>query len=101
MVRYHEYGGTIVKRVLLLRRLWCVTGSLALALGLVGCGPKEPGEGPRMEESKTQTTAAPQTAPPPGAAPYSSDEKGAKALLAEFVKPNAEHVALTSGLRPT
>lgn len=36
-----------------------------------------------------------------GAAMLKGDEEGAKAFLAQFVAPNADHAALTRGLRPT
>ena len=40
-------------------------------------------------------------AAPPGAAILSGNEEGARALLAQFVAPDADHAALTRSLRPT
>jgi hypothetical protein len=90
-----------VKRILPLRRFWYVTGPLALSLGLIGCGPKEPGEGTGTAEPSSPMTAGRPAAPTTGRVPYPGDEAGARALLAEFVKPGADHAALTKGLRPT
>jgi hypothetical protein len=74
--------------------IWSLT-TLGIALLLAGCGPKEAGGG----------TPAPPTSPtqPSGddASTYPGTEEGAKALLAEFVKPSADHAALTNSLRPT
>jgi hypothetical protein len=75
-------------------RIWSLT-TLGIALLLAGCGPRESDGG----------TPAPPTSPtqPSGddASTYPGTEEGAKALLAEFVKPGADHASLTRPLRPT
>jgi hypothetical protein len=78
----------------------------ALALVLVGCA----GSGDNTAGSRNAGAAANASG---GAASntgggtassaksYAGTEDGAKAMLAEFVKPGADHAALTKALRPT
>ncbi len=71
---------------------------LALALALVGCGSSgntSVGGG----TSAPSNTGGGKTSPP--ATSYPGTEDGAKSLLAEFVKPSADHATLTKALRPT
>ncbi len=52
-------------------------------------------------ESAPAAAESPAEAPPSGAAILQGNEDGARALLAQFVAPNADHAALTRSLRPT
>jgi hypothetical protein len=69
--------------------------ALALGLTLVGCGGGGGGNtaGGAGTPSNAGTAAS--------AKSYPGTEDGAKALLAEFVKPGADHATLTKALRPT
>jgi hypothetical protein len=69
---------------------------LALALALVGCGS---GGGNTAGSGSTSTNAGISTAS--SAKSYPGTEDGAKGLLAEFVKPGADHATLSKVLRPT
>jgi hypothetical protein len=63
--------------------------ALALALVLVGCGS---GSGGSNSTSGGGTSS--------NAKSHPGTEDGAKALLAEFVKPGADHATLSKALRP-
>ena len=65
-----------------------ILSALALALALFGCGGDNSAGG-----ANAGGTAA--------SGKYPGTEDGAKAMLAEFVKPGADHATLTKALRPT
>jgi len=66
--------------------------ALAMALALVGCGSGS-GSGGSNSTSGGGTS--------PNAKSYPGTEDGAKALLAEFIKPGADHATLSKALRPS
>ena len=66
--------------------------ALAMALALVGCGSGS-GSGGSNSTSGGGTS--------PTAKSYPGTEDGAKALLAEFIKPGADHATLSKALRPS
>lgn len=77
-------------------------GVVICALVLAGCGADKGGAG--VATNGTSNGAATTAARDAGAAPaksYPATEEGAKALLAEFVKPGADHAALSKDLRPS
>lgn len=90
-----------MKQRIVLPKFWYSVVPLALSLGLVGCGTKEPIGDARAAEPMSATNPTQQSAPAPGATAYPGTDAGAKSLLAEFVKPGADHATLTKGLRPT
>ncbi len=65
--------------------------TLALVLALAGCGSGS-GSGGNSSPSGGGTS--------PNAKSYPGTEDGAKALLAEFIKPGADHATLSKALRP-
>lgn len=80
--------------------------ALALALAFVGCGSG--GDNAGGSGTNTASNAGGSTASNTGsgttassAKSYPGTQDGAKALLAEFVKPGADHATLTKALRPT
>lgn len=98
--------------------------SVGLLVSVVACGKKEeavPNTVPVVSASPTTATPASATASAPatasasaaasggseptGTAPdlkkFPGTEAGAKAMLAELVKPNADHVGISRQLRPT
>ncbi len=60
-------------------------------------------EGDTAPSTETETGSSPSTSSeaPSGAAILQGNDDGARALLAQFVAPNADHLALTRSLRPT
>jgi hypothetical protein len=83
-----------MNRIFLLRSVCGVTVLLALSLSLAGCAP----------QGATETAPSKSAAPPSAAGnagTYPGTDAGAQALLAEFVKPGADHAALSRQLRPT
>lgn len=81
--------------------LWSLT-TLGIMLLLAGCGPREAGGGtPTSPDSPSSPTVPVGDKPDGDASTYPGTEEGARALLAEFVKPGADHAALTGPLRPT
>ncbi|MBA2733224.1 MAG: hypothetical protein H0U54_10085 [Acidobacteria bacterium] len=66
--------------------------TLALVLALAGCGSGS-GSGGNSSPSGGGTS--------PNAKSYPGTEDGAKALLAEFIKPGADHATLSKALRPS
>lgn len=66
----------------------------ALLLALAGCGGGAAGNGTAANTGGGST-------PAPNAKSYPGTDEGAKAMLAEFVKPGADYAALTRALRPT
>lgn len=76
--------------------------TLALALGLAGCGPKEPeGSAPPPGAPPTNSGTAPTTETPGKSSANAGTDAGAEAMLGDFVKPGADHAALSKNLRPT
>jgi hypothetical protein len=97
----------------------------AFVIALAACGPKnkpamvaDPSANPDSASDADGGTLSPseesaggalaeggekgeKTAGGEGAVAAKGDEEGAKALLAQFVAPNADHAALTRSLRPT
>lgn len=77
--------------------------SIALVVAasfVAGCGDKDA----KTDETTATDTAASAEATPaeaPAASAYPGTEDGAKALLAEFVKPGADYAALSKPLQPT
>lgn len=69
--------------------------SLAVAFALVGCGGT--GDAARGGGTGTPPNAAGGTT---SSAKYPGTQEGAKAMLAEFVKPGADHASLSKSLRP-
>ena len=69
-----------------------VTFLSALAFALVGCGGGDNATGGAGTNAGGGTGTS---------AKYPGTEDGAKALLAEFVKPGADHATLSKALRPT
>jgi hypothetical protein len=82
-------------KVIGLRLVAALALALALVGALVGCGSL--GEKTTGGGSSTPTPAASSAS----ASKYLGTEDGAKALLAEFVKPGADHATLSKTLRPT
>ena len=86
--------------------LWGLT-MIAGMLVTVGCGPQEPGDGTPAASPPLASPASP--ARPAAKTPTEKQEAttsagtddGAETLLAAFVKPDADHAALTRPLRPT
>lgn len=80
--------------------------ALALALALVGCGSggdnaaggNSGGTASNMSGGTASNTSGGTAS---SAKSYPGTEDGAKALLAEFVKPGADHATLSKALRPT
>lgn len=85
-----------------MKRQMCALAVLALALVAGGCGSGE-NKAPGNSAAGTSTNAAGGggggTAS--SAKSYPGTEDGAKALLAEFLKPGADHAALSKSLRPS
>lgn len=71
------------------------SSALALALALAGCG------GAADNAGGGGTSAGGSGGATSSAKSYPGTEEGAKAMLAEFVKPGADHAALSKTLRPT
>ena len=82
-----------------LRACLALTLAVGLALTVAGCG----GGGNSASGTASNGAAnAPTTAGGGAAAKtYPGTEDGAKAMLAEFVKPGADHATLSKTLRPT
>lgn len=79
--------------------------ALALTLALVGCGGggnNAAGVGTNTSSNTTGSTALPTSSNTSSSAKsHPGTEDGAKALLAEFVKPGADPATLSKALRPT
>jgi hypothetical protein len=79
-------------------------GCLISALALAGCGAGGGAtNGAATNTASTNAASAPtaRTAGGSTASSHPATEDGAKALLAEFVKPGADHAALSKNLRPS
>lgn len=76
--------------------VWPLFLGLALAFILGGCNKGADKTGGSNNSSSTDTKAG-------GSAPskYPGTMEGARSLLSEFLKPGADHTALTKPLRPT
>ena len=71
------------------------------ALTLAGCGAAGTNTAP-TNTAATNAASTPRSTTSGTTAPsHPATEEGAKALLAEFVKPGADHAALSKNLRPT
>lgn len=83
-------------------------GLTILTLALAGCGATNTTTSTSTNTASTNTasTNAARTTPARDAgsttaSAHPATEEGAKALLADFVKPGADHAALSKNLRPT
>ena len=79
-------------------------GLLICALALAGCGTvttTNTATNTASSNAATTTTTPRSTAGAATGSTHPATEEGAKALLAEFVKPGADHAALSRQLRPT
>jgi hypothetical protein len=75
-------------------RVTAPAGAVLVCLAaLLSCGCPQPGNGPGGQTGSPQDKQ-----PPPG---HPGTEEGARALLSEFLKPGADHAALSRRLRPT
>ena len=73
-------------------------GLAVFAMTLAGCGA---GTATNTATTNSATTTAARNANTQAAPTHAATEDGAKALLAEFVKPGADHAALSKNLRPS
>jgi hypothetical protein len=80
-------------------RIARILPAVPLALGLVGCAPKEQSQNPSTPEASAPVPQVSASASALSTA--DGTEAGAKSLLSAFVKPGADHASLTSQLRPT
>jgi hypothetical protein len=79
-----------------------VTLGGALLLLLAGCGPREAdGAGAGAVAANPPAQTSPAGTGGGEASTYPGTEEGARALLAAFVQPGADHAALSQPLRPT
>jgi hypothetical protein len=74
--------------------------ALTFALGAAGCQPKAAEDAAGPAAAAPPAAAAGATAGEAAAGSHEGTEEGAKAMLAEFVKPGADHAALSKALRP-
>ena len=81
------------------------TGLMVFALALAGCGAAtttNTATSTNTASTNAATTTTPRsTSATTAASTHPATEEGAKALLAEFLKPGADHAALSKNLRPT
>lgn len=84
-----------------MKRQMCALAVLALALVAGGCGGGE-NKAPGNSSAGASTNAGGGGGGASSSAKsYPGTEDGAKALLAEFVKPGADHATLSKSLRPS
>jgi hypothetical protein len=74
---------------------------LTFWLLMVGCATKQQDDGARTTNTTTTAAAGPAARTGSTTGEYPDTQAGAEALLVEFVKPGADHAALTNRLRPT
>ncbi|HYH87269.1 MAG TPA: hypothetical protein VEX60_17590 [Pyrinomonadaceae bacterium] len=77
-----------------------LVAALSLVLALAGCGGGGGGNG-NATGGNTGTASNTGGSKASSAKSYPGTEDGAKALLAEFIKPGADHATLSKALRPS